>query len=344
MADERDRWLDGAAADKLLRGEPVEPVGPAAAPRARTEAARLRAALDALAGPPPASGELPGEAAALAAYRASRPAAAPVPADMPAAAAPAAPAAPLVEIGLLIPAPRRRRAVRFGLAAALAGVAVGGLAAAAGAGLLDGPRYDTAGPGPAMSVSADGDPAPAGSEDPALVPQPKPEPLVDGATPGVPGDSRTPAATERTYTDREVAAGASEGAAAAGGTGKDVQGGKDHKEGRDQREGARNGLTDGTVRERERDRENRLRARILCEDYRAGHLNDDRRKRLSDLAGGRGRIAHFCEAVLDGVSGTRGDVPGASGGSGWETGILRAPTPTPSPDRQPDSGAARERR
>lgn len=28
MADERNRWLDEAAAEKLLRGEPVEPVGP----------------------------------------------------------------------------------------------------------------------------------------------------------------------------------------------------------------------------------------------------------------------------------------------------------------------------
>ncbi|MBT2544555.1 hypothetical protein J7E99_28610, partial [Streptomyces sp. ISL-44] len=74
MADERDRWLDRAAADKLLRGEPVEPVGPAADPRARREAARLRAALDSLAQTAPAAsaaGELPGEAAAVAAFRAA---------------------------------------------------------------------------------------------------------------------------------------------------------------------------------------------------------------------------------------------------------------------------------
>lgn len=37
MADERNRWLDKAAAEKLLRGEPVEPVGPAADQRARTD-------------------------------------------------------------------------------------------------------------------------------------------------------------------------------------------------------------------------------------------------------------------------------------------------------------------
>ncbi|MFD3539509.1 hypothetical protein ACFWUQ_08410 [Streptomyces sp. NPDC058662] len=339
MADERDRWLDRAAADRLLRGEPVEPVGPAAAPRARTEAARLRAALDALAGPPPPPGELPGEAAALAAYRAARPAAAPASAGRPGTAAPPG---QLVEIGLLIPAPRRRRAVRFGLAAALASVAVGGLAAAAGAGLLDVPRHDTAGPGPALSVSADGAPVPAGSEDPALVPPPGPTPSPPGAdasAPGLFGDGRTPEATERTYTDREPAAGASQDPAATSGAGKGVQGGKG---GKDERDGARNGLTDGTVRERERDRESRLRARILCEDYRAGHLNDDRRKRLSDLAGSRGEIAHFCESVLDGVSHTRGDAPGTSAGPGGETGVLLAPTP--SPGRLQDSGAVRDRR
>ncbi|MFD4049993.1 hypothetical protein ACFWSF_31295, partial [Streptomyces sp. NPDC058611] len=69
MADERNRWLDRAAADRLLRGEPAEPVGPSADPRARGEAARLRAALDALAERPAARGELPGEAAAVAAFR-----------------------------------------------------------------------------------------------------------------------------------------------------------------------------------------------------------------------------------------------------------------------------------
>lgn len=89
MADERNRWLDEAAAEELLRGEPVEPVGPAADQRARHEAARLRAALDALGGvnaPLPAGRELPGEAAAVAAFRAARGGARPVAA--PAVAAP----------------------------------------------------------------------------------------------------------------------------------------------------------------------------------------------------------------------------------------------------------------
>ncbi|MFE3284778.1 hypothetical protein ACFXJJ_16870, partial [Streptomyces sp. NPDC059233] len=70
MADERDRrWLDEAAAEKLLRGEPLEPLGPAADLRARAEAARLRAALDSLARPQVPEGAHVGEAAAMATFR-----------------------------------------------------------------------------------------------------------------------------------------------------------------------------------------------------------------------------------------------------------------------------------
>ncbi|MCZ9348214.1 hypothetical protein NGM36_00020, partial [Streptomyces mutabilis] len=66
MADEQDRWLDRETAEILLRGESLEAVDPAA----RERAERLVEALGALASPPvPTSGELPGEAAALAAFR-----------------------------------------------------------------------------------------------------------------------------------------------------------------------------------------------------------------------------------------------------------------------------------
>ncbi|UQX02645.1 hypothetical protein [Streptomyces sp. RerS4] len=90
MADEHNGWLDAAAADRLLRGEPAGPVGPDADPRARAAAARLRAALDTLT-PPRSAGaaELPGEAAALAAFRAARGTApTPLPASLPVAARP----------------------------------------------------------------------------------------------------------------------------------------------------------------------------------------------------------------------------------------------------------------
>ncbi|MCX5376365.1 hypothetical protein [Streptomyces sp. NBC_00091] len=112
MADEHNAWLDRATADELLRGGVPGPDGPGADPRARAEAARLRAALDALAPPRPTGAELPGEEAALAAFRAAR-AKAPATAAAAGFGAPAAGGAhePLVDLApvpaVRIPAQRR---------------------------------------------------------------------------------------------------------------------------------------------------------------------------------------------------------------------------------------------
>ncbi|MEU9232884.1 hypothetical protein [Streptomyces subrutilus] len=368
MADERDRWLDKAAADRLLRGEPVEPAGPAADPRARREAARLRAALDSLAPAAPPAGELPGEAAAVAAFRAAHAAGvsaspasasrAPVPAAAgpasaersaaTAAAGPARSGEPLVALGhaagLHVPAPRRSRAVRFGLAAALASVAVGGLAAAAGAGLLDRPVRDTAGPGPAMSVSADGDPAQGdGSGGSTLDPHLRPTPLRDGAAPSTsPGASHPPGTEGFTESGGDTRGEGSSGTSAVGGTGAGPgPDGKDGNDGKGDREGdgtfRTDGLPDGsggetTSRDRDRDRENQRRAVELCHDYRAGHLNDDRRERLSRLAKGLSRIPYYCEALLDGVVHDDGRMnsPSAPADGGAIGRMLRDPSPVTS--------------
>ncbi|OEJ33406.1 hypothetical protein [Streptomyces subrutilus] len=363
MADERDRWLDEAAADRLLRGEPVEPVGPAADPRARREAARLRAALDSLTPPAPTAGELPGEDAAVAAFRAAHSAGAPataVPASpvsaaagpssaercaATAAAGPARSGEPLVALGhaagLHVPGPRRSRAVRFGLAAALASVAVGGLAAAAAAGLLDRPVRDTAGPGPAVSVSADGDPAQGdGSGGSTLDPQLRPTPLRDGAGPTASAGTPHPPGTEGfTESGGDTRGEGSSGTSAVGGTGTGPgPDGKDDKDGRDDDGTFRtDGLPDGsggetTSRDRDRDRENQRRAVDLCHDYRAGHLNDDRRERLSRLAKGLSRIPYYCEALLDGVvhDDGRTNSPSAPADSGAIGRMLRDPSPVTS--------------
>ncbi|WP_374775482.1 hypothetical protein OG756_24195 [Streptomyces sp. NBC_01310] len=320
MADERNRWLDEAAADRLLRGEPAEPVGPAADPRARMQAARLRAALDALeslgaAAEPSAAGagaELPGEAAAVAAFRAAHgPAVA-----RPGAAASGEPLVGLVEISRTAPArvaPRRGRTVSFGLAAALASVAVGGLAAAAGAGLLERARHDTAGPGPAMSVSAGETPVPGtGTGAPTLTPKLLSSPPPDGSSPtAAPGTPQPPSADGRTAPGTGGNAGTSSGTSTTGGSDKDVQGGQSGagKDGDRDRDTFGSGDAD---RDREREREqNRLKAVSLCEGYRTGRLDDDRRERLSRLADGLTRIPDYCKSVLDGNSdgGTRGDSP-----------------------------------
>lgn len=172
MADEQYEWLDKGAAERLLRGEPVDPVGG----HSCTDAERLVAALEAAArSARPATGELPGEAAALAAFRtATRSARARTranartrgaveqaggltgvevlePVRIGAVSVPHAPA-PSAGAGRGRSA-RWSRPVRFGLVASLAGCALGGVAVAAGAGMLPGPFGEHA-PVPATSVSA----------------------------------------------------------------------------------------------------------------------------------------------------------------------------------------------
>ncbi|MEV7522948.1 hypothetical protein [Streptomyces sp. NPDC091371] len=320
MADERDRrWLDEAAAEKLLRGEPLEAVGPDAGPRAHAEAARLRAALDSLARPQSPPRARSGEDAAVAAFRSARGAARPaagLPGTVPHAE-------PLVEIGHAAtaatppsPAFRRGRAVRFGLAAALASVTVGGLAAAAAMGLLGQDRYDAAGPGPAMSVSVDGDPAKgAGSGAPTLAPQTRPTPhRGDGAVPGTTsGATQPPGAGGHTSPGGAATGGSAPGTSATGGPDRGT---------RDTREGEVGGGSGtretsgvgGDAKDRE-GQDLRLKAVDLCKDYRAGRLTVERRERLSLLARGTTRIPDYCESLLSGVpiGGQRGD-SGTGGG------------------------------
>ncbi|WP_405478877.1 hypothetical protein [Streptomyces sp. NBC_00009] len=183
MADEHNKWLDRDAAERLLRGEPLEAVD--AATRAR--AARLAGTLDALAVTRVDGGELPGEAAALAAFRkahesvAEEPGAAALKArrarhrgalapvsslhgavgresDANANAdADALAASDVGSVRLARPGARPvrwGRPVRFGMAAALAGCMIGGVAVAAGTGVLPSPFGGPSEPGPAASVSA----------------------------------------------------------------------------------------------------------------------------------------------------------------------------------------------
>ncbi|MGE7390221.1 hypothetical protein ACQKM2_32550 [Streptomyces sp. NPDC004126] len=333
MADEHNAWLDKATADELLRGGTPGPVGSGADPRARAEAARMRAALDALT-PRSAGGELPGEEAALAAFRAAR-AGAPATAAAASAAA-AAPAAsgvpgadrePVVDLAPIPPVriPAQRRpvtAARFGLAAALASVAVGGIAAVAGTGLLDRAAHLTAGPAPAVSVSADSDPAPAGDTAGAtLVPQLRPTPSlgVDGFSRG-PDASPTPGTGMRTLPDVAPSLSVPPGTAASGGGAGGGGGGAAGTDGtRDSFAGggatADRGKNQGIEAEKPRPED-------LCRDNKAKKLADDRREYLSKLAGGAAKVQRFCATLLDGA--TKGTVPrgGADQGS--------APLPLPS--------------
>jgi hypothetical protein len=185
------RWLNRETAERLLAGEAADN---AVAPAHRAEADRLARTLGALAAmsaaaPVPDDEELPGEAAALAAFRkahadradraaAERPGfvAGPAFSSRP---VPPADEAGVVRIGGRTPSygrrrPRWSRPVRLGLAAALTVGMVGGVAVAAGTGLLPTP-FDDAEPGPAASVSAAATPGP----DRPLV-SPPPEATPDG--------------------------------------------------------------------------------------------------------------------------------------------------------------------
>ncbi|MFD4558789.1 hypothetical protein ACFWP5_31470 [Streptomyces sp. NPDC058469] len=163
MADERcafpgdrprtpGRWLDRETAERLLRGESLEAVDPAA----RDQAERLAKTLGALSVDHSLGKvELPGEEAALAAFRVAR-----TGNDVERAALGRRGRAHSSDAGLVrlgrpastAPGPRWGRPVRLGLTAALAVGMLGGVAVAASTGVLPTPFHDD--PGPAASISA----------------------------------------------------------------------------------------------------------------------------------------------------------------------------------------------
>jgi hypothetical protein len=157
MADEQYRWLDRDAAERLLRGEPLEAVDAGT----RDQLDRLAEALDSLAAAPElSSDELPGEAAALAAFRKAREGGdgAPAPLGHRGRVRPRAHAADAGLVRLGRPAAHGRRTrwgrpTRFGLAAVLAVGMVGGVAVAAGTGVLPTP-FTREHPGPAATATA----------------------------------------------------------------------------------------------------------------------------------------------------------------------------------------------
>ncbi|MFF2008119.1 hypothetical protein ACFVWY_03455 [Streptomyces sp. NPDC058195] len=304
MADERYEWLDKDAAERLLRGEPVDPVdGPSG-----TDAERLAAALEAAARTArPATAELPGEAAALAAFRAT-------PRARAARGAADRLGGPADRAGVLDPvrlgsgpaagAGRGRRArwsrpVRFGLVASFAGCALGGVAVAAGTGMLQVPFGG--GSQPASSVSA-------------------------AATPEEPGPERAEGLTAPPSASPD-ASGATSSAGSSSSAGAPEPGGPDRSEGRDHGKGDGSGArtsgpptgsADGRPDSRPGNSGSAgwyAKAVQACRDYRDGTLNEKRRRKLEELANGAANLGRFCDRVLganeDGQNGN-----GQGGGSG----------------------------
>ncbi|MFE9724719.1 hypothetical protein ACFYQ5_14300 [Streptomyces sp. NPDC005794] len=316
MADEQQEWLDADAAEKLLRGESVEPVDD----HARTEARQLEAAVLALRTPGPADGELPGEAAVLAAFREASLAGKRAGAVRPAGLAGQQDALRTVRMGKAPKAtlrrPRWTRPVRYGLAVSLAGCALGGVAVAGGTGMLPAPFGGQGSPVPATSVSAAASPEELGVEVPDGS---EPSPLP----PAVPGEPSPPAAAD------EPDAGT---AGSDGRTGQDGGATEREDEAPDSVTGGTDATGDAENGSDGREVPGRPPAEVYkksvkaCRDYRADALSRPDERRLLELADGEANLDRFCDQLLgtddrdgggaeDGKSGDSDKDTGGSGGA-----------------------------
>ncbi|MET8379269.1 hypothetical protein [Streptomyces microflavus] len=317
MADEQDEWLDKDAAEKLLRGEPVVPLGD----RARDDALRLAEALGAARAVRRApAGELPGEDAVLTAFRqATRAGGDRLAGRSAGAALPGQPGTlHSVHIGAAPAAPPRRprwsRPVRFGLAVSLAGCALGGVAVAAGTGVLPGPFGGNDSPAPASSVSA-ATPEPLVSglpaEDPSAAAEPSPPADPD---PVAPPESRRPGASEEpadpepggpgTETDDD-------------GTGESDRPGGSGREDASKSPGGQDEHPDDSDDGRDQGGKWYEKSVKACKAFRAGTLDERSRRQLVQLAKGEENLERFCDRLLNG-GGSGGS--GGSGGGGGDDG------------------------
>ncbi|MBQ0867543.1 hypothetical protein [Streptomyces sp. RK75] len=286
----------------------------------RRTAARLAAALDELSTaystPPPATGpratslELPGEAAALDAFRAARLG------TSPGGAPGAAPATALGGGGALGGARGRARhlltgrPLRAGFAVALAGCALGGVAVAAGTGVL--PTPFSSGDAPSVTVSpADspdaGSTGSGGSGD---------EGTPGRDTAGDRHDGRDRSDGNGEGGDGEHRRGGSRDLADSGGAGGD-ENGRNDKDGKGRGKGDPGGELpgDGHLDPSKKD----AIAAALCKAYVADKLKADDRRKLERAAGGRSVVRKFCAQHGNGGSGGGGG-QGSSGGDGQNGG------------------------
>ncbi|WP_187285285.1 hypothetical protein [Streptomyces sp. OR43] len=375
MADEQHEWLDKEAAEKMLRRAPVDPSdGPP-----RNEAERLAAVLDAVARTArPATGELPGEAAALTAFRAVRRTAArtsgvTAPADpartagaddsaesgmlAPVHIRPAGSGTASGAAGIRGPRPMRwSRPIRFGLVASLACCAIGGVAVAAGTGMLPGP-FGRHAPTPATSVSAAASPEELGSDlttdDETSAPPPgspgEEAASPDASTTGGPESGRPDGGDRTAGPGRETDGGDGGGESRSGGAGNKPSGGS----GPTPSPGGKDG--DGASGDSGDEASWYAKTVKACRDYRGGKLEEEQRKRLEALAKGARNLDRFCDRMLDQTDGKNDDgagqgdngddepagSDGSSGGSGTLPSIgFSTASPDPSTTAE-SSGSAR---
>ncbi|BDM72665.1 hypothetical protein HEK616_61520 [Streptomyces nigrescens] len=326
MADDRYDWLDKDTAERMLRGERVSsPYGAGA-----QELEQLLAAAAAVGARAPEAAPLPGEEAAVAAFRR----AVPHGSGARSAGRGSDAAVPTVHTTAVTERTRFARPFRRGFAVALAACAIGGVAVAAGAGVLPGPFRGGGGPEPGSSASSAETPGPVATTEPG-------EAQTDGTTGSTPDATHGGTSTAPSDT---ATPGASPGATGVPGSGTPGrhgdQGGKKGDPGR----GAKKKLL-----------------LTLCQEYESGNrdrMDRETRQRLERRAGGAEKVHAFCRAYLAryqsgggsgdndgfGSSLTGGTAPtggtgesGGSAGSGDEEGDqptqspgASTPAPTPS--------------
>ncbi|MFH8368499.1 hypothetical protein [Streptomyces sp. NPDC018031] len=344
MADDhRYSWLDNDAVEKLLRGEPVDTCRSEDSvdrqAQAQADADRLAAALEALAesGPPPA-GPLPGEDEAVAAFRAVRAGGA-----APGTTREVSGARQLTVVRTVgvrfgrtpVDRPSRlRRPLRAGMVAVLAGCAFGGVAVAAGAGVLPfGPSAERPRPGSSVSAAESGRERSVEPElsTPPVSPTGGTTRGTGEATPSGGNDGDRPEETRPAET---------------AGTGEEKEPDPDPT---------------GTTPPPTGDDDPKRWIVTACRQYLAGETPDidpDRLRRLEKAAGGPAAVRRYCERIIrghhgggdsggGGHSGGNGDDDGDDGngdsggggddgGSGGGTGSPPPPsTPTPPPTQTP---------
>ncbi|MFJ4919831.1 hypothetical protein [Streptomyces sp. NPDC088725] len=291
MADERDKWLDKATAERLLRGEPVEVAGG----HARRRAEGLAGALRGLAHVTYANDtETPGEAAALTAFRRARVATGPrdkapethaereAAAELPGTVR-------LAPVSRALPVPFFRGSLGRGFVAAAAACALCTVAVAVGTGVLGNSSFSKRDPLPANSVSP--------------VETLSPAPLLSRETgsphASAPSDPPSAAGTEAgTATEAGRPPRSGQGFSATRESGDNGAGGEAPAPGR--RPDGPPGKSTNWY----------LSALATCRDYRSGEIDAARRRELESKTKGPQGAERFCDRLLG-----RGD-GGAGGGAG----------------------------
>ncbi|MBQ0986127.1 hypothetical protein KBZ10_16720 [Streptomyces sp. F63] len=311
MADDRYSWLDEDAAERLLRGEPLDvPDAGAGDGRAAERARRLSAALSCVADPDrlPAGtdpeGAYLGETVVLAAFRET--------AAGTRGTGPGARGRGLFRTPRTTAGEGRRsalgRPLRAGIAAALAGCALGGVAVAAGAGVLPTPFSHSVEPGP-------------GSSAPGTVSAP---PAPGHGAGGTGGESPGDGHGNGKHGEESPDTGGHGGTKGRGGD-------------RDEPAGGRNGTAGAVpVPPGFGDARTRGAAIALCREYTAGTLDGRTRERLEAAVGGPAEVDGYCGRLLHGKDDNDADSSGG-GGSGQDTGSGAKPGSGPS---GPDTGPA----